>query len=245
MTKKRRIAVAVLCAGIMAIGLTLFLLIYEGILIPNRPSRKTYPVRGVDVSSYQGEIDWTLLASQDIEFAFVKATEGATYTDRCFEANFSGASATGLRVGAYHFFSFDSSGADQAAHFINTVPKIEGMLPPVVDVEFYGDYFDAPADREKVLPELTALLTALEEHYGVKPILYATGKAYDRYLSGQFEENGIWIRDILKKPSLSDGRAWDFWQYSPKGRLDGYDGAEKFIDLNVFCGSEEEFRSYP
>ncbi len=230
---------------LFAAALILFLLFYKGVIIWNSPSEKHYPVRGVDVSSYQGEIDWQVLSGQNIRFAFIKATEGSTYTDRCFNANFEGAIAAGLRVGAYHFFSYDSSGSEQAAHFIDTVPIAERMLPPVVDVEFYGTYSDAPAAADHVLPELTVLLDTLEAHYGMKPLLYATGKAYNLYIAEHFPENGIWIRDILKKPSLSDGREWIFWQYTDREKLDGYNGKEQFIDMNVFYGSMDEFENYP
>lgn len=226
-------------------GVILFFLFFEGVLIWNQPSRSDYPIRGVDVSSYQGKIDWDVLASEDIDFAFIKATEGSTYTDRCFEDNWKGAIDTDLRVGAYHFFSYDSSGAAQAAHFIATVPKVEGMLPPVVDVEFYGDYFDKPANAEIVLPELTDLLVALEEHYGMSPIIYVTEQAYNLYIAGRFSDNDIWFRDIWSKPTLSDGRSPAFWQYTNREKLDGYEGKERFIDMNVFCGSEEDFLSYP
>lgn len=226
-------------------GSVLVFLFYEGVLIWNEPSKDEYPVRGVDVSSYQGEIDWALLASQDIDFAFLKATEGSTYTDRRFEANLEGALATELRVGAYHFFSYDSSGEAQAEHFIEVVPKVEGMLPPVVDVEFYGDYFDNPADTEVVRTELGVLIDLLKAHYGVNPIIYVTEKAYDLYIAGEFAENDVWFRDIWSKPSLSDGRSPTFWQYSSREKLEGYEGEERFIDMNVFCGSKEEFLSYP
>lgn len=226
-------------------GALLIFLYFEGVLIWNEPSKDDYPISGVDVSSYQGEIDWAVLAAEGIDFAFIKATEGSTYTDRCFETNLEGALATSLRVGAYHFFSYDSSGETQAEHFIEVVPKVEGMLPPVVDVEFYGDYFDAPADKEDVLPELSAFIDALEAHYGVKPIIYVTDKAYELYIAGEFPENDIWFRDILSSPSLSDGREPTFWQYSNRARLEGYEGEERFIDMNVFCGNREEFRNYP
>lgn len=226
-------------------ALILSLLLFEGVLIWNAPAATDYPIRGVDVSSYQGEIDWTVLSSQGIDFAFIKATEGATYTDSCFEANWKGALQTDLRVGAYHFFSYDSAGEAQAEHFIEVVPKVEGMLPPVIDVEFYGDYFDYPVDAAVVHRELSVLIDALEAHYGTEPILYATEKAYDLYIAGAFAENDIWIRDIWGSPTLSDGRSPTFWQYTNREKLEGYDGKERFIDMNVFCKSEEEFWNYP
>lgn len=234
-----------ICAIIFAIVGTIALLLWNGIIWFNNPSNKDYPIRGVDVSHYQGDIDWAALSSQDIEFAFIKATEGSSYVDEYFDYNFKRAQASGIDVGAYHFFSYDSAGSTQAENFIRTVTPFEGMLPPVVDVEFYGDKASNPPEREAVDKELADMLTALEEYYGLKPIIYTTQTVYDLYLKGDYAEYDIWIRDVITKPSLSDGRDWTFWQYSNRGRLDGYSGEEKFIDMNVYVGDAEEWASYP
>ncbi len=242
---KKGIKIALCCAAALAVlGGGLALCVYHGVLLLNHPSRSRYPVRGVDVSHYQGEIDWPVLASQQIDFAFIKATEGSGYQDSRFATNWAGARASGLRAGAYHFFSFDSPGATQAENFCATVPKEADALPPVVDVEFYGDKAENPPARADVARELTAMLDALEAHYGQKPILYATEESYALFLAGDFADYDIWIRNVFTRPSLSDGRAWTFWQYTNRARLEGYEGEERFIDLNVFCGTREEFERY-
>ena len=246
MKAKKRVLLGLLISGgaLLLVLIILAILFSNGILRFNHPSKELYPVRGVDVSAYQGEIDWTVLAAEDIQFAFIKATEGSSFADRMFAVNWEGAQQAGLRIGAYHFFSFDSGGATQADHFIETVKKTEGMLPPAVDVEFYGDKEAYPPAKEDVQRELNVLLARLEEAYGTKPILYATGKAYKRYLQGAYPENPIWIRDILTEPTLPDGRSWTFWQYTDRARLPGYQGEERFIDLNVFSENEEAFLSF-
>ena len=244
--RKRRLFVLLGgCLALVLAGAAVFLLLWNGVILLNSPSREEYPVRGVDVSSYQGEIDWPTLAGQDIQFAFIKATEGSSLTDPGFSYNYAQASKTGLRIGAYHFFSYDSPGETQAENFIRTVPRAEGMLPPVVDVEFYGDKENNPPEREATVRELTAMLERLEGHYGVRPILYATEKSYSLYLAGGFEAYDIWIRNVVTSPSLSDGRDWTFWQYTNREKLDGYHGREPFIDMNVFAGTAEEFAAYP
>ena len=221
------------------------LLLYNGIITFNNPSVDEYPVRGVDVASYQGKIDWEVLAEQGISFAFIKATEGSSFTDKNFAYNYENAIKTDLRVGAYHFFSFDSAGSTQAENFIKSVYSYEDMLPPVVDVEFYGDYLSSPpTDIEAIKGELRILLETLTEEYGKTPIIYATKESYDLFLKNDFTEYDIWIRDIFTCPELSDGREWTFWQYTNRGRLEGYKGVEKFIDINVFCGSAEDFEAY-
>lgn len=104
MRKKRKPRVlCIVFGGLLVIGSVLFLLVWNGIILLNNPSADTYPVRGIDVSSYQGEIDWGTLASQGISFAFIKATEGSGFVDERFAYNYSRAQKAGLRVGAYHF----------------------------------------------------------------------------------------------------------------------------------------------
>lgn len=236
-------AIAVL-ASIAVICAVLFILVWNGVILLNGFSAERYAVKGIDVSSYQGEIDWETLASENISFVFIKATEGSSFADECFGYNFEEAQKTNLAVGAYHFFSYDSEGGTQAENFIKTVQPFEGMLPPVIDLEFYGDKEKNPPDREYVDVQLNEMLDALEEYYGQKPIIYATEKSYELYLSGGYEEYDIWIRNVITKPKLSDGREWKFWQYTNRDRLSGYSGEEKYIDVNVFCGSAEEFDQY-
>lgn len=90
--KTRKLKWALIVGGLLiAILLALFLLIWNGILHPNALAADAYEVRGVDVSHYQGEIDWTVLAGNGIDFVFLKATEGSTYVDETFAENLKGA----------------------------------------------------------------------------------------------------------------------------------------------------------
>lgn len=198
-----------------------------------------YSVKGVDVSHYQGEIDWEHFREQGIDFAFIKATEGSSLVDERFEENREGAKAAGLYAGAYHFFSFDSTPASQAEHFIATVGDLSGSLPPVVDIEFYGDKRKNPPEKAYVVSGLRELLEALEEEYGVKPIIYTTYTVYNRYIRNAFQEYPLWIRNVYYPPG-DIGRLWTFWQYCDTGALGGTAGEEKFVDLNVFRESRED-----
>lgn len=217
---------------------------YNGIIWLNTPSKSKYPVRGIDVSSYQGVIDWEKIESQKISFAFIKATEGSGFTDEYFAENYKNSAHTSIRIGAYHFFSFDSPGKTQAENYIKSVEKRDNMLPPVIDVEYYNGNGSDPPDEEKARQNLNDLINELKSYYGMDPIIYATDVTYDRYIKNHFENNDIWIRSIFTKAALSDDRKWTFWQYCNRGRLDGYNGVEKFIDLNVFNGTKEEFECY-
>ncbi|HIY20986.1 MAG TPA: glycosyl hydrolase family 25 [Candidatus Flavonifractor merdigallinarum] len=212
------------------------------ILGPDQRDPQEWEVFGVDVSTYQGKVDWPVLARQGVDFAFIKATEGSSLRDVRFAENWAGAQAAGVRPGAYHFFSYDSPGETQAENFIATVPVTEGALPPVVDLEFYGDYLEEPADAEHTRAILDPLLAALEERYGVKPILYCTYRSYQLYLDCEaYRDYPLWISSPEVAPLLHD---WDFWQYSHTARMEGYDGHQDRIDLNVFRGSRADFQTF-
>ncbi len=235
-------------AGLLTAAFLLFIalsvLVLSKKLRPNIFFARKYEVRGVDVSHYQGAIDWDILAGQDISFAFIKATEGSSYIDEYFYDNWKMASQTDLAVGAYHFFSFDSPAGTQAELYIHTVGDLSGKIIPVIDVEYYGDKADNPPDKETVTEELTELLSILERHYGAKPILYTTYIVYHRYLKGKFEDYPLWIRNVYYPPSLDMRGKWTFWQYSDTAVLEGYSGSEKYIDVNVFCGSADDLKEY-
>jgi len=229
-----RVLVILILAGIAAY---LFARWRGLILYPDQADPQQWEVWGVDVSSYQGAVDWPLLARQGVDFAFIKATEGSGLQDRCFADNWAGARAAGVAVGAYHFFSYDSSGEEQAANFIAAVPAEAGALPPVVDIEFYGEYLDRPKAAEEVWPILDALVARLTEHYGRAPILYVTQRSYSLYIRGRYPDCPLWVSMPMVAPVWND---WTFWQYSHSARLTGYSGPETRIDLNVFRGSMEE-----
>lgn len=211
-----------------------------GLLFWYEAAPETYEVFGVDVSSYQGEVDFAALRAQKVQFAFIKATEGSSMRDGRFAANWAGAAEAGVVAGAYHFFSYDSPGETQSDNFIGAVPVTEGALPPVVDIEFYGPYLKTPKAAEEVWPILDALLARLEAHYGQRPILYVTERSYSMYVRGRYADYPLWHSFPMVEPFW---RPWSFWQYSHHGKLGGYEGAEQYIDLNVFRGTKAELDS--
>ena len=232
---KKYKTIALTIAVLVLVCVALCACLYFGIIHINNPE---YKVRGVDVSSYQGDIDWNVLSLQGIDFAYIKATEGSSTVDRCFEANWTNASKTPLRIGAYHFFSFESSGENQAKLFISTVEAVPNMLPPVIDVEFYGRFHGADdIDVDAVKKELRSMINVLTEHYGVKPIIYVSRDTYELIVKDDFSDCGLWYRSVYG-PVPKDVK-WTIWQYSNRHVLKGYNGSERYIDMNVFA--EDEF----
>ena len=189
---------------------------------------------GVDVSSYQANINMNKLKEQNIEFIYIKATEGSKTQDNRFSTNWENAKNAQLLSGAYHFFSYDSEGKTQAENFINTVgDDMEGRLIPAVDVEYYGDKEQNPPAKEDVKRELKVFLELVENKYGVKPIIYTRADIYDNYLKGNFDDYKKWISSFYTPLSWNYKDDWFIWQYLNRGKLDGYTGGEKYIDLNV------------
>lgn len=238
--KRRWIPVAVIMLALGIIAIWFF--IYRDDLATQLASG--YEVQGVDVSHYQGEIDWQVLEGQGIDFAFIKATEGSGHVDRKFYENWEAADATNLRSGAYHFFSFDSPAETQAQLYIDTVGDLSGRLIPVVDIEFYGDKFSNPPEDEVIVRELKTMLDILEEEYGVKPMVYTTYTFYYKYLDGEIDGYPLWIRNVYFSPNVDMRNQWTFWQYTDTAIINGYSGAEEHIDMNVFYGSTEELDEY-
>lgn len=235
-TLRRGLRVLILCivAAVLAWGLLrgCGLVLFHGQLDPRQ-----WEVWGVDVSSYQGQVDWALLRRQGVDFAFIKATEGSSLVDPCFARNWAGARAAGVTAGAYHFFSYDSPGATQAANFLAAAPPEAGALPPVIDVEFYGKYLERPMDAEEVWPILDELVERVTAAWGRPPILYVTARSYRLYVRGRYSDCPLWISMPAVVPAWAD---WSFWQYSHTAQMPGYSGVEGQIDLNVFRGSQED-----
>ena len=212
-------------------------LFYRGILRFNYPPSEKYPIKGIDVSHHQHDIDWMEVKKQNIQFAFIKATEGGDFKDKKFAENWKNAISSGIDVGAYHFFTFCKPGREQAVNFIESVPINDNALPPVIDLEFGGNC-SLRVDDTIVLAEIDTLQTLLEEKYQKTPIFYVTLEFYNRFFNNNFPRNPIWIRDIYGEPTLNDEREWLIWQYANRGHLDGIN---TYVDLNVFNGTNEDY----
>ncbi len=239
--RKKRILVLAVFLLALCCGAYVWL-VYHGYVLLNNPSKRKYPVVGVDLSHYQGAVDWPVLSGQEITFVYIKATEGSGHVDSRFSQNWEEAEKTDLKVGAYHFFSFDSPGVTLAENFISQVVPYDGMLPPAVDVEYYADKREHPPEAAAVREQLQVMLDRLEAHYGMRPVIYCTEEVWDAYLDGCYEAYPLWIRNVFTKPGISD--PWTFWQYSNRGRLSGYTGDEEFIDLNVFYGDRAAWEEW-
>lgn len=197
---------------------------------------KGYEVHGIDVSRYQGNIDWEELSSRGnimgypVRFAFIKGTEGATKLDPKFELNFYQARQYGFIRGVYHFWSIHSSPRAQAYHFLDKVYLERGDLPPVLDVEHKPKGQSVQDFQTDVL----TWLHIVEDRYGVKPIIYTYYKFKEQYLSSPvFDDYPYWIAHYYVDKMKFKGK-WMFWQHTDAGNMPGISG---HVDLNVFNGT--------
>lgn len=199
-----------------------------------------YKVHGIDVSHHQGTIDWDAVKATEkgeypIRFAFMKATEGGDYKDSRFAENFRGAGEVGIIRGAYHFYNPNTDPVRQADFFISQVRLVKGDLAPVLDVE------RKPRDKVQLQADLKKFLHRLEQHYGMKPIIYTSFKYKTRYLDDpELDAYPFWIAHYYVD-TLSYGGPWHFWQHTDYGTVPGIDTN---VDLNVFNGSWEELKVY-
>src|ERR1700677_2986191 len=165
--KGRRLLI-LLGAAALFTSVVVVLCVY-GLWIPNKPSQTEYPVRGIDLSHYQGEVHWDAVAASKICFAYIKATEGTGYDDPNFQQNWDAAAAAHIVRGAYHFYTIGTPGKLQAAHFISKVPVDASALPPAIDLELPGDNLDAES-AERLRNDLSEFIVILAAHYGRQPV---------------------------------------------------------------------------
>ena len=140
-------------------------------------------------------------ARQGANFAYIKATDGGDHLDPMFMKNWRNADAAGLKRGAYHFFYWCRTAGEQADWFIRNVPRVEGALPPVIDVEWNGESScKRRPSREKVLEKMQVFMDKLERHYGQRPIIYTAPDFYRDNLRGAFLDYPFWLRAVARAP---------------------------------------------
>lgn len=194
---------------------------------------KKYTIHGIDVSYYQGKINWQKVKSMkeddvSIRFAFIKATEGILQVDPYFQRNWREAPKVGIACGAYHFFRPKRDGKTQAKFFLQVVNIEKGDLPPVVDIET----LDGVSPLRMRL-ELSDFLTYVEMKTKVRPIIYTGLKFYEDNLEGKLDGYPLWIAHYYQPKLRLDKSRWKFWQHSDKAKINGIGHV---VDFNAFNG---------
>ncbi|EEW24834.1 glycoside hydrolase family 25 protein [Rhodobacter ferrooxidans] len=196
-----------------------------------------HPVHGIDISRWQGAVDWPTARAAGVNFAYMKATEGGDGLDPMFKENWRAAARAGVPRGAYHFFYHCRPGVEQARWFIRNVPRSAGALPPVLDIEWtpFSPTCTRRPPAAEVRAEAEAFMTALERHYGQAPLIYTTPDFYQENELWRLRGHEFWLRSVAAHPSETyAGQHWTFWQYTGTGTVPGIVGK---TDINVFAGT--------
>lgn len=198
-------------------------------------------LHGIDVSEFQGEIDWQAVQASGVTFAYARALEGETIHDSRFAANWSGMKEAGVVRGAYDFYVAHDPPEAQVATFISLVTLEPGDLVPMVDIE-KGSLGGKPAPADLV-PNFHRYLELLAAHYKVTPFIYTDPAFWNENLDDSFGGYPLWVADYgVDSPSLPRGwERWVIWQHSESGAVQGIAGA---VDLDVFNGDLQDLARY-
>jgi lysozyme len=203
-----------------------------------------HPIHGIDVSKWQGEIDWFEVKRAGTAFAFIKATEGGDHLDERFRLNWEGARRAGVPRGAYHFVFWCRSAEEQATWFRQNVPADRDALPPVLDVEWNGHSKTCPRkiDPDLARAKIDIMLKAMQEHTGKKPIIYTDIPFHAEVLEGRYKDYRFWLRSVAAEPQERyTDRPWKIWQFTTTGRVPGIAGP---VDRNAWFGNRKEWNQY-
>lgn len=193
---------------------------------------------GIDVSQYQGTIDWdnveAIEEQFELKFVVVRATAGSNKVDLKFKKNWKNLTESMYIQGAYHYYRPDENSTDQANNFIKNVKLRKGHLPPILDIE----KMPKGQSMEKLKEGLQNWLSIVEKHYRVKPIIYTGEKYYEDFLQQDFPSYQFWIANYnpWKEKIEAD---YLMWQFTEKAKLHGIN---ELVDVNVFNGNVDDLK---
>lgn len=196
-----------------------------------------HKIVGIDISHHNGKIDWTKVKRKcpDLEFVYIKCTEGATFVDSKFKTNAEGALAQGYNVGAYHYFRMTSGAREQFQHFKENTEGVGLNLIPMVDVEKTDG-----KTKAELQDSLQVMLNLLEEEYGTKPMIYGINASYNKLCAPRFNSYPLYIGLYGdEEPDITGPGHYVIWQYSMTGIIKGI---PKDVDLCRFhpgCGIDD------
>lgn len=198
-------------------------------------------LKGLDVSHFQGKVDWKEVKKAGYAFVFIKATQGKNYKDHTFTKNRQTLHEIGIPAGAYHFYESNYDPIKQANHFIETIGKLnKGELPPVLDVENGG--IKGKVNIENLNKDILKFLKHVEKKLKVKPVIYGNYPFFTKYLTNsKFKKYPLWISDYdAKEPKMPmQWKRWTFWQYTSHREVDGI---RNKVDGSYFNGDIKKLK---
>jgi lysozyme len=198
-------------------------------------------IKGIDISHYQGAIDWKKI--KDIDFIIVKATGGTDYIDPNFYKNFDSIRSLGITRGVYHFYYASDDAIFQAEHFISTIGNLKPHdLPPILDIEILDN-----TSVKDMLKGIKKWLSLVESKTKKRPIIYSSISFYKEYLNDkELQKYPIWIAeyshiDIKKINQKLPNKDIVLWQYTQHGKVDGISG---YVDKSIFYSDKNSFNKF-
>lgn len=209
---------------------------------------------GIDVSDFDGFVDWVKVRNAGYSFAFAKATEGGTFRASTFSGNWTRIKGAGLIRGAYHFFRPTVDPVVQAKHFLKTVADVDPLepddLPPVLDLEHFPKSVEAQwaslqlSDRVKRVKQW---IDHVEEALQRKPMIYTSYGFWDQFMKGvtDFASYPLWVANYTSKPQPAlptPWKSWQFWQFTDSTEVPGIPNPAE--DGNRFNGSISDLEKF-
>jgi len=200
-------------------------------------------IQGLDIARYQGLIDFNKAREGGTHFVYMKSTEGKDYLDPNFRTNWAHARQAGMARGAYHFMTWCSLAADQAAWFARNVPNDPDALPPVLDLEWNNhSSCKNKHNRADILEKVRVMLAEMEAHTGKVPVIYTDINFHRDVLEGEHFDNPFWLRSTAAEPHHKyRNRQWMIWQWTQTGTMAG---VRTEVDRNAFYGGREEWTQF-
>ena len=208
-----------------------------------RPADAPAFLEGVDISRWQGAVDFTSLAGSGKRFVIAKATEGIGFVDPMYVTNRLGASSAGLAFTAYHFARPDLNPTNpegEADWFVDNLGLVPGMLAPALDLEVAGTL-----SAGELQAWVGAWLSRVYARTGMRPMIYASPSFWRKYLADTtaFADQGynvLWVAHwFVSGPTVPannwSNRGWTFWQYDNCGYVPGISGC---VDLDRYNGTD-------
>lgn len=186
-------------------------------------------VKGIDISNWQGDVDFNLIKEDGVKVAIVKATEGTGFLDKKLSRNYEGFKGVGIKFGTYHFFRGNSNEIDQADYYCNAIKDMKLDVAPVIDVED-GDYLGQTELTNRVI----RFIDRVKERTGLTCMIYCNQNYANNFLDNRLSKYPLWIAHYYQNNYADDNKIWTKWagwQYTDKGTIKGIDGP---VDMNEF-----------
>ena len=209
-------------------------------------SKDGTPVRGIDVSHFNGRIDWVKVATAGIRFAYIKATQSSSLRDGAFGENWAASKEANVPHGAYHTYSFCVAPEEQFAALNSVVPADPSMLPIAIDAELFPGQENSNVGRQSaeancvksmgfggVRASVQKFANLIQQKYGLRPILYGNDYVLDEVLTSEVISHFPLWRVRYGLASNSPHPPWAIWQYSINGKIAGVNNG---VDINVIGG---------